>query len=158
MSRQPSLYLTVSSDGRLHSTSSLVFSTQDKSPHGTPAELDLQVKGLRPSEAEHLAQLLWKTCSDFASGYFGVPLVLVSGDRALAREVRSIDPAIRTIVVKEGVSRFSAVCDHPEVAREKIRAGVQQALSASRRPKPLRLRSPYRFEDSFRCSLYSSLP
>jgi len=83
------------------------------------------------------------------AGYFGVPLLLVSGDRALAREVRSIDPAIRSVVVKEAVTRYSAACDHPEVAREKIREGVKEALSASRRPKPLRLRAPYRFEVAF---------
>lgn len=83
------------------------------------------------------------------AGYFGVPLILVSGDRALAQEVRSINSAIRSVVVKEAVTRYSAACDHPEVACEKIREGVKQALSASRRPKPLRLRSPYRFEVAF---------
>ena len=83
------------------------------------------------------------------AGYLGVPLVFVSGDRALAREVRSLDPAIRSVVVKEAVTRYSAVCEHPEVVRKRIRTGVQQALSASRWPKPLRLRSPYRFEIAF---------
>ncbi len=83
------------------------------------------------------------------AGYYGVPLVLVSGDRALAREVQALGHGIHTVVVKEAVTRYSAASDHPEAVREKIRASVEQALSASQWPKPLRLRSPYRFEVAF---------
>lgn len=83
------------------------------------------------------------------AGAYGVPLVLVSGDQMLQREVQALDPKIRSVIVKEGITRYSAVTDHPEAAREKIRAAVQETLEASRWPKPLRLRSPYRFEINF---------
>jgi len=80
------------------------------------------------------------------AGSFGVPLVLVSGDQTLQKEVRALNPAIETVVVKEGITSYSALNDHPEVAREKIRAGVLKALAAPKLPKPLTLRAPYRFE------------
>jgi len=83
------------------------------------------------------------------AGHYGVPLVLVSGDRAVAKEVQALSPGICAVVVKEAVTRLSAMCDPPEVAREKIHAGVKEALSGARWPKPLSLRSPYRFEVAF---------
>ena len=80
------------------------------------------------------------------AGAFGVPLVMVSGDQSLRQEVQALDPKIEAVVVKEGLSRYCAAHDHPEVACENIQKGVFQALSAPQFPKPLRLRPPYRFE------------
>lgn len=40
---------------------------------------------------------------------FGVPVVLVSGDQALAAEARALlGPAVETVVVKEAVGRYAA--------------------------------------------------
>lgn len=80
------------------------------------------------------------------AGYFGVPVVLVSGDRALEQEVHELDPKIQTVVVKEAITRYSAINHHPQAARDKICQGVEAALKSGDFPKPLKMRPPYRFE------------
>jgi D-amino peptidase len=65
------------------------------------------------------------------AGYYGVPLVFVSGDLAVTKEAEELDPGISTVAVKEAVSRSAAKCLHPEVTRQKIREGVSEALKKS---------------------------
>ncbi len=62
------------------------------------------------------------------AGYHRVPLVFVSGDRAVAEEAEEIIPGIVTVTVKEAVSRTAAKCLHPKKARELIKKGVTEAL------------------------------
>src|SRR5262249_34282787 len=54
---------------------------------------------------------------------------------------------IRGIIVKEGISRIAANSVHPEVARQLIREGVQEALARREEIAPLRLRTPIRIEE-----------
>ncbi len=79
-------------------------------------------------------------------GYFGVPVVFVSGDSAVAREARETLGEVVTVSVKEGQSRYSAVCLHPEGAHEAIRDGVQKALAERWRFKPFTFASPVTVE------------
>jgi D-amino peptidase len=84
-----------------------------------------------------------------AAGAFGVPLVVVSGDLALKKEVQKISAGIESVVVKRGITRYCAECDPPELACKKIRDGVSRALSQNQLPKPLTVRKPVRFELDF---------
>ncbi len=63
------------------------------------------------------------------AAHFGVPIVFISGDEATAQEGRALVPEIEAVVVKESYSRFSAASLHPHVACERIRSGVQRALT-----------------------------
>jgi D-amino peptidase len=72
------------------------------------------------------------------AGAFGVPAVFASGDDKLAAEAQALTPGIVTAVVKEGISRTAATLCDPASARERIRAGVERALRADRRPEPMR--------------------
>jgi D-amino peptidase len=72
------------------------------------------------------------------AGAFGVPAVFTSGDDKLALEAQAIVPGIVTAAVKEGISRTAAMLHDPSSARAAIRAGVERALRADRRPGPLR--------------------
>jgi D-amino peptidase len=59
---------------------------------------------------------------------YGVPVVLITGDRTTAEEAAPFCPGIETVVVKESVTRFAAAGLHPERARELIRAGARRAI------------------------------
>ncbi|MCL6548036.1 MAG: M55 family metallopeptidase [Alicyclobacillus sp.] len=61
--------------------------------------------------------------------HFGVPVVFVSGDDQLAREVAAALPDTEVAVVKYAVERWSARCLHPEVAHARIRDGVAAGLT-----------------------------
>src|SRR2546421_10473093 len=43
------------------------------------------------------------------AAYYGVPVILVSGDAATAQEVRTFAPQAETVVVKDSIGRFAAV-------------------------------------------------
>jgi D-amino peptidase len=63
-------------------------------------------------------------------GHWGVPIVLVTGDRAVCREGRELlGDGLTTVEVKEGLGRFSARMKTPAEAREQIEAGARKALS-----------------------------
>lgn len=67
------------------------------------------------------------------AAHFGVPVVLVTGDRATVGQARAFMPGVEGVVVKESLSRTAAVGLHPERARELIREaarrGVERATS-----------------------------
>jgi D-amino peptidase len=82
------------------------------------------------------------------AGTYGVPVVLVSGDQAVAEEAHALlGTAVETVVVKHAVGRFAARSLSPAEACRRIRDGAAAAL---RRPHaPLRLASPVRLEVEF---------
>ena len=74
------------------------------------------------------------------AGYYGVPVVLVTGDdKAVAQTQTLLGEQVAGAVVKEGISTFSALHLHPERAREVIRAAAEAALGnvADARPYTL---------------------
>jgi D-amino peptidase len=63
-------------------------------------------------------------------GHWGVPVVLVTGDRAVCREATELlGNGLTTVEVKEGVGRFSARMKTPREARRLIEEGAREALS-----------------------------
>ena len=63
-------------------------------------------------------------------GHWGVPVVLVTGDRAVCREGRELlGEGLTTVEVKEGLGRFSARSKTPAEARRLIEDGAKKALS-----------------------------
>jgi D-amino peptidase len=63
-------------------------------------------------------------------GHWGVPVLLVTGDRAVCREARELlGDGLTTVEVKEGLGRFSARMKTPAQARELIEEGARQALA-----------------------------
>jgi D-amino peptidase len=64
------------------------------------------------------------------AGYYGVPVVLVTGDdKAVAQTQALLGQQVAGAVVKEGISTFSALHLHPERAREVIREAAETAIS-----------------------------
>lgn len=63
----------------------------------------------------------------YAAAYIGVPVIFLSGDKALVEEVKDLNENITVVPVKEGAGN-STISIHPEVAIEKIKKGVTEAL------------------------------
>ena len=60
-----------------------------------------------------------------------VPVMFLSGDRAICEEACKMQPALQTLAVQEGMGD-STVSIHPLLAAERIREGVQAALVVPR--------------------------
>ena len=83
-------------------------------------------------------------------GHWGVPVVLVTGDRAVCREGRELlGDRLTTVEVKEGLGRFSARMKTPHEARELIEAGASKALSDLSVVKPYDPGKPCEIEIEF---------
>lgn len=83
-----------------------------------------------------------------AAASIGVPVVLVTGDRALCDEVAATAPGCSTVAVSEGTGA-STTSMHPGDAVERIRAAATAALRAPR-PDPLPVDGPHRLEVVYR--------
>src|SRR5256886_4067809 len=63
-------------------------------------------------------------------GHWGVPVLLVTGDRAVCTEAKELlGEGVTTVEVKEGLGRFSARILAPARARELIEEGAKKALA-----------------------------
>ncbi len=89
------------------------------------------------------------------AGGFGVPIVLVTGDRAVTEEARALLGDVETVAVKEGVTRTTARCLHPETARQRIRQAAERAVQA--RVPPFVLTPPITLRVGFQNPLYADM-
>ena len=76
------------------------------------------------------------------AGYYGVPVVMISGDRATIDETRELVPAVEGVVVKEGIGWTAARTLSPETARQRIAAGVRAGLARRADIQPVKLSQP----------------
>ena len=60
--------------------------------------------------------------------HFGVPIALVSGDEVTRSETEPFAPDAEYVVVKESITRFSALNLHPEESCERIREAAGRAV------------------------------
>lgn len=90
------------------------------------------------------------------AGYFGVPVVLLTGDRLLVEEGQALlGPGVRGVAVKESYSRVAAKCLSPSVARERIHAAAEEALRT--RVAPFRLAPPITLTVDFTSSAHADM-
>jgi D-amino peptidase len=76
-------------------------------------------------------------------GHWGVPVLLVTGDRAVCREAKELlGDGLTTVDVKEGLGRFSARMKTPLEARRLIEEGARKALADLTAVKPYDPGSP----------------
>jgi D-amino peptidase len=65
------------------------------------------------------------------AAHYGVPVVLVTGDRCACEETAELIPGVHSAIVKEHVSRLAAHSLHPARACALIRDRAQAAVSAA---------------------------
>ena len=100
----------------------------------TPSVIyEVRINDVRCSEATLNAGLL---------GYYGVPLLLVTGDRTTVDGVRAQMPWVRGVVVKESIGNFAANSMTPAAARRAIQRGAEEAVRAAGGAKPYRFEPP----------------
>ncbi len=78
-------------------------------------------------------------------GHFGVPVLLVTGDRAACAEAEALIPGVTTVSVKEACGFQAAECLTPETTQLSIREAASVAMRQYRErqlPAPLRLAPP----------------
>jgi D-amino peptidase len=73
------------------------------------------------------------------AAHYGVPVVLVTGDRSACEETEALIPGVHSAIVKESVSRLAAHSLHPRKACELIREEAERAIegAADAAPPPL---------------------
>jgi D-amino peptidase len=73
------------------------------------------------------------------AAHYGVPVVLVTGDRCACEETAALIPGVHGAVVKEPVSRLAAHSLHPRAACDLIRQTAERAVAgaAAAAPPPL---------------------
>jgi D-amino peptidase len=92
------------------------------------------------------------------AGYYGVPVVLVSGDTAVCRQAGEIlGKDVVTVAVKEAYGRMAAKLVPMGEARLKITAGVKEALGKLAGAKPYKLNAPYKFELEYHVSAQADM-
>lgn len=83
----------------------------------------------------------------YLAGFYGIPVVMLTGDEAACREARALVPNIVTVAVKEGITREIALSVSPAKARALIRAGAVEALKRRAQIAPVPPPPPpYRLE------------
>ncbi|MBW8839265.1 MAG: M55 family metallopeptidase [Gemmatimonadetes bacterium] len=84
------------------------------------------------------------------AGYYGVPIVAISGDNVAVSEAQSLIGNMEGAVVKQAISFHSAATMTPEAAqllvRQKVKAGVQRRASL----KAYVVRTPVRLDLTFK--------
>jgi len=101
---------------------------------------DVRVNGVRCSEALLNAAVL---------GTYGVPVVLITGDRTTVEGAKKHMPWITAIAVKESIGRFAVNSLSPAEARRRIRAGAHRAISAVAEARPFTFEPPIALELDF---------
>ena len=106
-------------------------------------------------------QLIGETGLNAAlAGAFGVPVVLVTGDRTVTEEAHALLGDIETVAVKEGITGTAAQCLTPRTAHERIRKAAERAVRLQVSPyvlsKPIALRVS--FKDAIHADLAAMVP
>ncbi|HMA53383.1 MAG TPA: M55 family metallopeptidase [Acidobacteriota bacterium] len=100
---------------------------------------DVILNGVRLPEAAWNAAI---------AGYFDVPVVFLSGDSAIGKQIRDIIGPIETVAVKDGIGKAASMV-HPAKSREMIQKGVATALRNLKAYKPYKPSAPYKLEIVF---------
>lgn len=70
------------------------------------------------------------------AGHFGTPIILLTGDRAAANELKEIVPGAELAVVKEGIGRYACISLSAQSARDLIREAAQRSVAKIGSIKP----------------------
>ncbi len=100
----------------------------------TPSVIyELRLNDLRCGEATINAALL---------GSYGVPLLMVTGDRTTVEGVQAQMPWVHGVVVKESIGNLAADSISPVAAQRAIADGAAQAIAGASNAKPFTIAAP----------------
>ena len=84
------------------------------------------------------------------AGYFGVPVVLVTGDNKIGSEAKELLGNIETVQVKEAIDKYVAKCLTPTKTSNLIRKTAKKAIENLNQYKVLKTTSPIEGEIEFK--------
>jgi D-amino peptidase len=90
------------------------------------------------------------------AGWYGVPVIFLSGDRAAVEEYRRVVPFGEVAEVKEGLGRYTCISLSAEFARALIRDRARAAMAKIGKIKPVKIEGPVTFEIEY--TTRNSLP
>ena len=94
---------------------------------------NLWINGEKSGEAKMDAAIL---------GDWDIPVIMLSGDDKLEKEVREFLPDVPVAVVKEGLSCMSGILLSPEKAKEELRQKTFEAIKNIANAKPYKISAP----------------
>jgi D-amino peptidase len=104
----------------------------------TPSVIyDVRMNGIRCSEA---------TLNAAIAGHYGVPVLLITGDRVTVEGAKAQMPWITGVVIKESIGNFAVDSMSPQAAQAAIRAGAAQAVRNAENAKPFVFDPPITME------------
>jgi D-amino peptidase len=109
---------------------------------------DVRVNGIRCSEAILNAGLL---------GYYGVPVLLVSGDRTTVSGVQAQMPWVHGAIVKESIGAFAVNTLSPEDSRALIKTAARTAIGGANEAKPYTFATPVTLDVQFSTAAQADL-
>jgi D-amino peptidase len=97
---------------------------------------DCRINGVSMSEG---------TFNSLIAGYYDVPVIFLSGDKAACDDILSHIENIETVAVKEGFAK-AVISRHPTKSQEMIKAGVKRAIEKIDSIRPFKIAPPYKIE------------
>lgn len=82
---------------------------------------------------------------------YGVPTILVAGDRAACREARSFLGSVETVETKIGLSRYTVINENPVKVRCALREKAKAALQNRTRYPARMIKPPYALKIQLMC-------
>jgi D-amino peptidase len=95
------------------------------------------VNGMRCSEA---------TLNAAVAGFYGVPVLLITGDSVTVESAKTQMPWITGVVVKDSIGNYSVDSISPAAAQSAIREGAARAVRDASRAKPFVFEPPIALE------------
>ena len=102
--------------------------------------IEVRVNGVPVGEGELNASV---------AGYYGVPVVAVSGDDQFCKEFQETFPTVETAVVKYALNRFAARCIPPARSRKIIADAVAHGVKNHKSFQPYKVEGPIEIETEF---------
>jgi D-amino peptidase len=107
---------------------------------GSGVVRDLQINGRSVGEGGMNAAL---------AAWYGVPVVMVTGDDVAVAEVKESAPAARGVVVKRAINVRAVELKPLQQARQEIQQGAREAVASAKKTAPQRT-GPFRVQIRFR--------
>jgi D-amino peptidase len=107
---------------------------------GTGVLRDLQINGRSVGEGGMNAAL---------AAWYGVPVVLVTGDDTAVTEVKESVPNVRGVAVKRAINVRAVELKPLQQARQEIQQAARDGVAAAKKPAPQRT-GPFRVQMRFR--------
>jgi D-amino peptidase len=91
------------------------------------------------------------------AGYFGVPVIMVSGDDCFCNEIKKTLPTVEVAIVKRAINRFSAHCLSLEKAHKAIHDAAFRAVRGIKFHQPYKVDGPIEIETEFMSTAEASI-